>query len=79
MKLDDMGHDVLTVFAIQPVKDVHKQLVNDIHDLAVVLIDGHLKIQPHELTEMPVGERIFCSAHKRSLRANTSQLPQQEL
>lgn len=46
----------LTVFAIEAVKDVHKQLVNDVHDLVVVLIDRHLKIQAHELAQMSVSE-----------------------
>ena len=52
----------LTVFGVKAVEDVDKELVNDVHDLAVVLIDGHLKVQPSELTEMPVSEGVFSPA-----------------
>ncbi|KAA6417000.1 MAG: hypothetical protein FRX49_07547 [Trebouxia sp. A1-2] len=43
-----------TVLAVETIENVHKELVNDIHDFIVVLIDGHLKIQSSELTQMPI-------------------------
>ena len=54
----------LTVFAVQPIEYVDKELVNDIHDFAVVLIDGHLKIQPHKLAQMPVSQGVLCPEHQ---------------
>ena len=57
----------LTVFAIEAIKYVDKQFVDDIHDLVVMFIDGHLKIQPHELTQMPVGEGVLCPASKQCM------------
>ncbi len=48
--------------AVEPVKDVDKELVNDVHDLIIVLVDGHLKIQPSELTQVAVSEGVLCPA-----------------
>ena len=36
-----------------------KDLLDDIHDLKVVLVDLHLKIQSHELAEMAMRVRVF--------------------
>lgn len=52
----------LTVFGVESIEDVDKELVNDVHDLAVVLIDGHLKVQPSELAQMPVSEGVLSPA-----------------
>ncbi len=56
-----------TVLAVETVEDVDKELVNDIHDFIVVLIDGHLKIQSSELTQMPVSEGVFCPAARLAM------------
>ena len=56
-----------TVFAIETVEDVDKELVNNVHDFIVVLVDGHLKIQSSELTQMPVSEGIFCPAARLAM------------
>ncbi len=53
---------VHTVLAVETVEDVDKELVDDIHDFIIVLVDGHLKIQSSELTQMPVSEGVFCPA-----------------
>lgn len=52
----------LTIFGIEAVEDVDEEPVNDIHDLAVVLVDGHLEIQASELAQMAVSEGVLCPA-----------------
>lgn len=52
----------LTVFGVEAIEDVDKELVYDVHDFVVVLIDGHFKVQPSKLTEMPVSEGVLSSA-----------------
>ena len=52
----------LTVFGVEAGEDVDKELVNDVHDLTVVLVDGHLKVQSSELAEMPVSEGVLSPA-----------------
>ena len=45
-----------------------QQLVNDVHDLIIVLIDGHLEIQASELAQVTVGEGVLCPATSNMLR-----------
>ena len=53
-----------TVFAVEPIEDVDKQFVDDIHDLIIVLVDGHLKIKPGKLTKVAVCEGVLCPVCK---------------
>ena len=56
--------------AVEAFKDVNKQLVDDIHDLIIVFIDGHLKIKPSELAQVAVGERILRPGKKNESSAS---------
>ena len=64
-----------TVLAVETVEDVDKELVNDVHDFIVVLVDGHLKIQSSELTQMPVSEGVFCPAARLTMLNHTMSRP----
>ena len=49
---DKCSSRIFTVFAIEAIEDVDKELVNEVHHFAVMLINGHLKIQASEFTQM---------------------------
>ena len=61
------GSRQLTIFGIETIEDVDKQLVNDVHDLIIVLIDGHFEIQASELTQVTVREGVLCPATSHML------------
>ncbi len=48
-----------TVLLRKASEDVLKHALNDIENLEVVLVDGHLKVQPRELAEVAVRPRVF--------------------
>jgi len=41
---------------LETVKHVDKEAVDDIQDFIIVLIDGHLQVQPRKLAQVPVRE-----------------------
>ena len=47
---------------LQPIENVDKQMVQHVQNLIVMLIDGHLEVQPRELAQVPVCERLLCPA-----------------
>lgn len=63
------GSKQLTIFGVETIEDVDKQLVNDVHDLIIVLIDSHLKVQASEFTQVTVGEGVLCPATSNMLLA----------
>ena len=54
----------LTKIVVQAIENVQEELVQDVHDLAVVLIDHHLQVQPRELCQVPVRVGQLCPAWK---------------
>ena len=59
-KCSDSGRR--TTSLLEAVEHVDKEVVHHIQDLIVVLVDGHLKVQPCELAQMPVREGLLCPA-----------------
>ena len=52
----------LTIVCIQALKDVDKEAFDDVQELEVVLVDGHLEIQARELAQVAVGVGVFGPA-----------------
>jgi hypothetical protein len=48
---------------IQLIKDVYEQVTEDIKHFIVVLPNGHLKVKPSKLTQVPVSVAVLCSEH----------------
>lgn len=61
----------LTVLRVEALKDVDEQLLNYVQQLEVMLMNGHLKVQTCEFTQMPVCVGVFRPAH-----AATAQMAQ---
>ncbi len=51
-----------TASFLEAVEHVDKEVVHHVQHLVVVLVDGHLKVQPCELTQMPVCEGLLRPA-----------------
>ena len=48
--------------SVQALKDVDEKVLDDVQQLKVVLVDGHLEIQACELAQMAVGVGVFSPA-----------------
>jgi hypothetical protein len=62
-----------TKLGAQAGEDVHEQAVEDVQDLAVVLVDGHLQVQAHKLAQVPVRERLLRPARAAAPGAGSVQ------
>ena len=56
----------LTVIFLEMLKHVEKDALNYIHDLTVMLLDSHLKVQASELTKVSVCIGVFSPTFKEN-------------
>ena len=53
-----------TASFLEAVEHVDKEVVHDVQHLVVVLVDGHLEVQPCELAQMAVREGLLRPAER---------------
>ena len=51
-----------TTSLLEAVEHVDEEVVHHVQHLVVVLVNGHLKVQPCELAQMPMCEGLLCPA-----------------
>ena len=51
-----------TAAAVDAVEHVDEEAVDDVHDLGVVRVDRHLRVQPRELAQVAVREGLLRPA-----------------
>ena len=52
----------LTIVRVQALENVDEEALDDVQQLKVVLVDGHLEIQARELAQVAVSVRVFSPA-----------------
>ena len=57
--VDDLN--LFGILGLKSFEDVDKEVPNDLQDLMVVVVEGHLKIKTYKLCQVTVGVGILCS------------------
>ena len=56
--------DILCVLVAQAPEYLGEHLTDDLQGLVVVVHEGHLEVQPHELRQVPVGVGVLGAEHR---------------